>query len=176
VLDSTPSGPFRSHRLPDLSSRTVANDDARDFVAGSSSPAAPSRSSRTVSRTARRWLLGNTVIQKNAPDKGMARRASFMITASPVGRGGGRPIRARSGGGSSAPLEATRGRESGNLRCISGVDQGYSGLNDHRLRYTSTSRRAVTSHQASRRYVGSSDEHGTKHRVTVDSNSNHSRM
>ncbi|MCE5298621.1 MAG: hypothetical protein LLF84_06735 [Methanoregulaceae archaeon] len=28
--------------------------DARDFVAGSSSPAAPSRSSRTVPRTARR--------------------------------------------------------------------------------------------------------------------------
>jgi len=33
--------------------------DASDFVAGSSSPAAPSRSSQTVSRNARRWLLGN---------------------------------------------------------------------------------------------------------------------
>ncbi len=32
--------------------------DARDFVAGSSSPAAPSRSSRTAARTARRWWLG----------------------------------------------------------------------------------------------------------------------
>ncbi|MDH7510404.1 MAG: hypothetical protein QHH04_05110 [Methanolinea sp.] len=35
----------------------MVNEDARDFVAGSSSPAAPSRSSRTVARTARRcWL------------------------------------------------------------------------------------------------------------------------
>jgi len=38
-----------------------------------------------------------------------------------LGRGGGHPIGARSEGGSSAPLEAMRGRGSGDLRRISGA-------------------------------------------------------
>ncbi|HNW79929.1 MAG TPA: hypothetical protein PKJ91_00440 [Methanoregulaceae archaeon] len=63
----------------------VGTEDARDFVAGSSSPAAPSRSSRTVARTARRCCMRYCENPQHAPEKVMARRASIMITASPLG-------------------------------------------------------------------------------------------
>ncbi len=109
MLDSTPSGPFRSHRLPDLSSLPVGTEDARDFVAGSSSPAAPSRSSRTVPRTARRCNTKHCITTE-CPKEGYGPKGIHRDHCLSPGRGGGRPIGARSGGGSSAPLEATRGR------------------------------------------------------------------
>jgi hypothetical protein len=47
----------------------VVNEDARDLVAGSSSPAAPSRSSRTATRTARCCCTGYRVTQR-MPQRG----------------------------------------------------------------------------------------------------------
>jgi len=112
VLDSPPSGPFRLHRLPGLTSWTVGNEDARDFVAGASSPAALP--------DPRGPFHGPLVAvcmkhcgSRECPREGYGPKGIHHDHCLSDGRGGGRPIRARSVGGSSAPLEATRGRESG---------------------------------------------------------------
>ena len=88
------------------------HDDARDFVAGSSSPAAPSRFSRTVARTARRCCMKHCDTTE-CPREGYGPKGIHHDHCLSPGRGGGCPIRARSEGGSSAPLEATRGRVNG---------------------------------------------------------------
>ncbi|HNL85820.1 MAG TPA: hypothetical protein PKH71_01545 [Methanoregulaceae archaeon] len=90
----------------------VGTEDARDFVAGSSSPAAPSRSSRTIARTARRCCM-KYCITTECPREGYGPKGIHHDHCLSRGRGGGCPIRARSEGGSSAPLEVTRSRERG---------------------------------------------------------------
>ena len=85
MLNSTPSGPFHSHRLPALSPR-LGSIDARDFVAGSSPPSAAACSSRTAPRTACRcsWECLPPALSPGECLDGRAKRHTVPATGQPL--------------------------------------------------------------------------------------------